>query len=71
MMPNATSIIWVKLFWRSSAVVTSPVTSESLMVHRHRARAPLRAAFMYSAGASISTASTPIFCHCSVSGVSS
>ena len=24
---------------------------------------PLRAAFIYSAGASISTASTPIFCH--------
>ena len=45
-MPNATSIIWVKLFWRSSAVVTSPVTNESLMVHMHRARAPLRAAFI-------------------------
>ena len=63
MIPNATSIILVKLFWRSSAVVTSPVISESLMVQMHRARAPLRAAFMYSAGASISTAITLIFCH--------
>ena len=51
----------VKEFWRCSEVVSSPVRMWSEMVQMHSARLPYRAAFMYRAAASISSAMTPIF----------
>lgn len=43
---KATSIILVKVFWRSSAVVASPVRIWSLTVQMQRAFLPARAAFI-------------------------
>ena len=43
---SATSIMRVKVVWRSAAVVASPVRIWSLMVRMTRARNPRRAAFM-------------------------
>ena len=43
---KATSIMWVKLFWRSSAVVASPVRILSETVQITSALLPLRAAFI-------------------------
>ena len=57
---NATSIMLVNEFCLCSAVVDSPVSIWSLTVQMTSAFLPARAAFMYSAGASISSASTLI-----------
>ena len=43
---KATSIMWVKVVWRSSAVVASPVRIWSEMVQMPSARFPERAAFI-------------------------
>lgn len=43
---RATSIIWLKLVWRSSAGSPSPVSGLSEIVSRHSAFLPARAAFM-------------------------
>ena len=56
---RAISTIWVKVSSRSSAVVWSPVLMWSLTVSRVSARALKRAAIVYRAADSISTASTP------------
>ena len=56
---RATSTIRPKVCSRSCDVVSSPVTTWSLTVQIASARAPCLAASVYSAAASISTASTP------------
>ena len=59
---SAISIICVKVFCRASASSSSPVKGLSEMVQMVSAFLPSRAAFRYSAAASISTASTPKPC---------
>ena len=61
---RATSIIFVKVVWRSSLVVSSAVIKWSLIVSIVKALTPYLAAKVYKAAVSISTAKVPNLAHC-------